>query len=163
MARSDELQIDRPAAFLRRERRFQQVGRVALGLFVLGGVAGLFGDGPLSSTVAQAGDTHVRYERFGRMTSPTRVSITVQTAARDGEPVAIRMERAFVERLSMLEVRPTDALVGYLDEAALFEVPATGGRGHLELQYKCNDFGVLRTAIATGSGPPVAIWQLFYF
>ena len=109
VARPAELQIERPDKFLKHERRFQRVGVMLLTLFVLAGVAGAFGDGPLGRATTTGG-TLLRYERFGRTTVPTLLTITVNAAVADGAPVRFRIARAFLQDVDSLELRPPDAL-----------------------------------------------------
>jgi hypothetical protein len=162
VAKSAELQIERPHTFLKHERTFQRVGVSVLTLFVLAGAAGAFGDGPLGRATT-LGSTHLRYERFGRTTAPTAVAISVVTGVADGEPVRFRMARAFLEDVDFLELRPPDALKAFDQESALFEVAAVGGRGHAELHYKPARPGIFRTAVIPEAAEGAQIWQLIFF
>ena len=133
-----------------------------LTLFVLAGAAGAFGDGPLGRTTTE-GQIELTYERFGRTSAPTSVTIRVNTGAADGEPVRFRLDRAFLDDAESLEVRPPDALKGLDDASALFEVPAAGGRGHVELYYKPSRPGVFQTLVTPEAAEPSRLWQLIYF
>ena len=61
-------ELDRHLPFQRREWRAQQIGWIALGLFLAAALAGLFGGGPLSSARASdpGGGLTVDYQRFVR-------------------------------------------------------------------------------------------------
>lgn len=160
--RSEELELERPHAFLRRERAVQRAGVASLTLFVFAGAAGAFGDGPLSRTATEGG-TLVRYERFTRASAPTTIAISVATTAADGAPVRIRIDRALVDNLDFLEVRPNGALKMLDAEGAWLEAPAAGGRGEVELHYKPRRAGILRSLVAPQRGEPAQVWQLTYF
>ena len=159
----DQLQIDRPEAFLSRERALQRAGIVALCLFSLAGALGAFGNGPLGRAHTTTDRTELTYERFGRTTAPTSIAISISTAAADGEPVRVRIDRAFMQDLDFLELRPADALKGFDDASALFEVTAAAGRGHVELHYKPSRPGIFKTEIVPEGAAPAPVWQLIYF
>jgi hypothetical protein len=163
MTRTDELQLDRPDPFLRRERIVQKIGLVALTLFVGAGAFGAFGNGPIARVSTQAGGTVVTYERFGRTTAPTSVVIEVSSAAGDAQPVRFRLEREFMRDLDFLEVRPSDALRGFDAHSAIFEVDAESGSGHVELHFKPNRPGVYQTTVTPERGSVVRLWQFIYY
>ena len=163
MSRTGELQLDRPDDFLRAERVFQRIGVVLLTLFVIAGAAGAFGSGPLSTITTRAGGTAITYERFGRTTAPTSIAIDVQSTAGDGEPVRFHLDRMFVRDLAFLEVRPSDALKGFDDQRAVFEVHAAGGAGHVELHFKPSRPGVFETAVVPEQGETAHLWQFIYY
>lgn len=162
MARPVELEFERPHAFLRRERFVQRAGVAALTLFVFAGAAGVFGDGPLSRTATE-GSTRVNYERFTRASAPTTIAISVATTAADGDPVRVHIDRALLDNLDFLEVRPGDALKALDAEGAWLEAPAAGGRGLFELRYKPRRAGILRSLVAPERDAPTRLWQLTYF
>ena len=158
-----DLQIDRAESFLNRERMAQRLGVIALCAFVVAGALGAFGNGPLGRAHTSHDRTELTYERFGRTTAPTSIAISIRTTAADGEPVRFRVERAFLGDLDFLELRPPDALKGFDDGSALFEVAAAGGRAHVELHYKPSRPGIFKTDIVPEGGAPAPLWQLIYF
>jgi hypothetical protein len=162
VARTAEIQIARPHRFLKHERTLQKAGVAVLTVFVAAGIAGAFGDGPLARTTT-TGSTQIRYDRFGRTTAPVSVAISIATAAADGAPVRFNIDRAFLEDVELVEVRPPDALKRLDDVSALFEVPASGGYAHVALHYKPKRPGLFQTAIVPERGDAVQLRQLIYF
>lgn len=69
--------------------RFERVGWYALVLVVLLGLAGLFGNGPLSDAqvMSEDGRVHVEYQRLSRSGTTDNLRITVRGTA--GEPVML--------------------------------------------------------------------------
>jgi hypothetical protein len=163
LANKDQLDLDRPQRFIDRERQVQRAGVVLMGVFALAGAAGVFGSGVASYTQQAADGLRVDYERFGRQTVRSSFEITVQTQARDGEAVTVRVGREFFKRVSMLEVRPADAQAALDKDNAIFEVPAVGGEAHLELHYEPEKSGMLRATIAVAGGGSVHVTQFIYF
>jgi hypothetical protein len=162
MAESNELQFERCHAFLTRERAVQRAGVAALAIFSLAGAAGAFGDGPVSATTHHAGNTTVTYQRFARTSAATELTVEVETTAADGEPVRLLLDRDLLDRISNLEIRPPEALKGIDAAAALFEVPAYNQRARLELHYRPDAAGLLRTGVGPSGSTPARVWQLIY-
>jgi hypothetical protein len=157
----DALDIDRPEVFLKRERLAQLIGTGVLSVFVIAGVAGAFGNGPLSTTRVQDGNVTLTFERFTRQTFRTELEISIQGLT--GEAQEIRIPRDFLRNVEMLETRPAESLKRLEDDSAVFEVPVANGNASLELLYVPKSFGVLHANIAAGSAPGARIRQIVYF
>jgi hypothetical protein len=159
----DALDIDRPEVFLKHERRVQQIGVGLLALFVLAGAAGIFGDGPLSPTTATAGAVTLEFDRFVRQTFRTKLQITVDAVTESDGTIEIRIAREFVEGVDLVEIRPSNSLKRLDSDAAVFEVPATGGAAHLEVAYEPKAYGLLDVAVVADGQPPARIRQFVFF
>jgi hypothetical protein len=157
----DALEIDRPDVFLRRERGARRIGTGVLSVFVIAGVAGVFGSGPLSRTRVQDGSVTLQFERFTRQTFRTQLDISIDGLT--GVSQEIRIPRAFLRRIDMLEMRPADSLKRLEEDVAIFEVPVANGTVSLELLYSPNSFGVLQADIAAGTVPSARVRQVVYF
>jgi hypothetical protein len=157
----DALEIDRPEVFLKRERVAQRIGTAILSVFVIAGVAGAFGSGPLSRTRVQDGSVTLEFERFTRQTFRTQLDISI--AGLTGASQEIRIPREFLRRIDMLEMRPVGSLKRLEEDVAIFEVPVANGTAGLELLYAPNFFGVLQIDIAAGTAPSARVRQIVYF
>jgi len=158
---NDALDIDRPEAFLKRERLAQRAGTVVLAGFVAAGAAGVFGSGPVSEATVQSGQATFRFERFTRQTVRTHLEISIDGVS--GPMVAIRMPREFLSGIDMVDVRPSNTLRRLDQESVLFEVPAESGKAFLELMYEPKKFGVLEADIVAGDQPPARLRQIVFF
>jgi hypothetical protein len=158
----DALAVDRPEVFLKRERAAQRAGIVVLALFVVAGAAGLFGDGPLSDARVDNGAVTVSFERFSRQAFRTELEIAAD-APPGAAPVEIRLRREFLSAIDVLEVRPVNALKRLEETAVIFEVPSSGGRAFLQLQYEPKRPGVLRTDVHVGTHAAVHVRQIVFF
>lgn len=85
----------------------EKIALVLLVLFVLGALAGLFGDGPLSqSSVASAdGQMRVEYQRFSRRLAPQSLDITLPTQA-GADRVEVRINAEYLRRVQVTEIFP---------------------------------------------------------
>jgi hypothetical protein len=158
----DALAVDRPEVFLRRERAAQKLGVVLLALFVLAGAAGLFGNGPLSHAMVTSGAVSVTFERFTRQTLRTALEVAAD-APMTGAPIEIRVGREFLSAIDVLETRPFDALKRLDADAAIFEVPSSGGKAFLQLQYEPTRAGLLQTDVSVGAQSTAHVRQIVFF
>lgn len=157
----DALAVDRPEEFLRRERIAQKAGVAVLTLFVLAGLAGAFGNGPLANTEVTSGAATIRYERFARQTYRTEVEIFV-TGTND-ETVQVAVSRAFLDHIDVLEVRPPDTLKRLERDVAVFEVASSQGAATIVLRYEPKSYGVLDADIVVKGQPPAHLRQIVFF
>ena len=155
------LGIDRPGVFLQRERLAQRIGTVVLSVFAVAGVAGAFGNGPLSRTRVQDGSVTLEFERFTRQTFRTQLDIAIDGLT--GTSQEIRIPREFLRRIDMLEIRPAHTLTRLEEDVAIFEVPIANGTASLELLYAPNSFGMLQADIGAGTGASARVRQIVYF
>jgi hypothetical protein len=160
-ARDDELTIDRPERFLRRERAVQNAGVVLLSVFAAAGLAGMFGNGPLADATIRSGNTTIHFERFTRQTFRTELDIAI--AGVGAATVTITVPRAFLDRVDMLELRPADTLKRMDAETATFEVPAHNGSASLVLFYEPKKYGVLTADIAVDNRQVAHVRQIVFF
>jgi hypothetical protein len=157
----DALPVERPETFLRRERAVQTVGVGVLTLFVMAGLAGAFGTGPLADATVTSGAITIRFERFVRQTYRTRAEISVTNA--NTQAVRIELSRTFLDGVDVLEVRPSDSFKLLRENVAVFDVPAVDGAATLVLEYEPKTFGILETDIVVAGQPAARIRQIVFF
>lgn len=154
-------ELDRHLPFQHREWRAQQIGWIALGLFLAAAMAGLFGSGPLSSARAPAagGGLAVEYQRFVRAGAVHRLLFEID--APGAGPVELRLSRAYLDAVRVEHVLPPPASTTATGEWTTF-VFAPGTRV-VTLDGEARGPGRLVLSAATGAGASVALWQLAYF
>jgi hypothetical protein len=157
----EALVLDRPEAFLKRERVAQNVGVVLLAVFAIAGAAGLFGNGPLSQAVVTSGAVSVTFERFTRQKFRTALEVAADAPASGA--IEIRVGREFLGAVDALQTRPGDALKRLDADVAIFEVPSSGGKAFLQLEYEAKEPGVLRTDVSVGAGSTAHVRQIVFF
>lgn len=157
----DALDIDQPEKFLRHERAAQKAGVFVLTVFVVAGLLGVFGNGPLADATITSGTATIRFERFVRQTYRTHIDISVTGASTP--LVTVRLPRTFLEKVDVLEIRPPDALKRLEGESATLEVPADDGYAAIVLLYEPKDYGVLEADVVVGGQPPAHLWQIVFF
>lgn len=100
--------VEQEYGFLEKEWRTLRIGWFALVLFVLAGVLGLFGDGPLSKVTSETSIGVVRYERFLRHSSPSAIIIESELPLNDS---SVYINRNYLKsvKIEQIEPRPVSA------------------------------------------------------
>ena len=97
-------------AFLKRERIFERVGWLLLGLVILAAIIGLFGGGPISDAevTTSSGNSRVelRYERWGRMESPLGLRLAVSAPDETAEELTLTIPNAFANKIEVHSLLP---------------------------------------------------------
>lgn len=106
-----DLEIHQDLAFEARNWRLQRLGWMAMAVFILAGLLGLLGRGPLASARAASagGLLQVEDQRFARHGSPAELWITVAPKALGAGPVAVVVSRPFLQGLEMQAIEPPPA------------------------------------------------------
>jgi hypothetical protein len=77
-----------------------------LALFVLAGLAGVFGRGPLSMTSAAFASGRMEWERFARRQTAGPIIVRFETRSR-ANPAEVTLDRALLDRLTVAATHPT--------------------------------------------------------
>lgn len=103
------LERDQDAGVLRREWRFERAGWVALGLVLVAGLAGAFGNGVLASAsvVSMNGATELQYERFIRHGAPSEIEVWLApTAIAADSVVVVALDQEYLAMIDVERVTP---------------------------------------------------------
>lgn len=120
--RVDDLELGCDLPF---EHRWWRVQRICWGVLIvllMSGVAGLFGNGPLSEATANSpdGELQVHYGRLIRRETPAILELRLQKQAIAGGQVRIRLNRALVSRLRIKTLVPLPLTTEPLTDGARF-------------------------------------------
>lgn len=108
VSRIEDIEAGCDPAFERGWWRVQRICWVVFSILLLAGVAGLFGNGPLSRATAEppGAELHVRYERLARRETPTILELHLDRPALASGQVRIRLNRELVQRLRIKDIIP---------------------------------------------------------
>ena len=101
-----DIQVNEDLSFLRKEWRFQRIGWIAMLLFVILGLAGALGRGPLANVTD--GDTAtlaVSYERIIRHAADTQLEIVAGRALRE-DTLRIYITSGFLKAFEVRNIIP---------------------------------------------------------
>ncbi|WP_375417979.1 hypothetical protein [uncultured Hymenobacter sp.] len=106
---SEDLELDHDEKFQSRSYRVQVVAWVLLLLFLVAGVLGIFGSGPLSDAEAgRSGDViRAEYERFGRLDTPLLTKVFVGRGGADADGrVRLWVSKNYLDQVAGEQITP---------------------------------------------------------
>lgn len=149
------LDLDDDPGFLRRERQVTKIGWVVLVLFVLAGLLGLLGPGPLSGTTAGAAGDAVRieHERVVHLDSAHRLTLLVDGAAATDGTLAVELTGGWVTGVDLQSVSPQPDAQKLVPGGTVLELTVEeAGPAEVTLGFRPQQLGRLTlTAQAAGS------------
>lgn len=128
IGRAGELDVGMSERFEERWWKVERIGWGVMLLFVLAGLSGVFGRGPLSRATAEApdGSMRVEYERFARNHTPGMLAVTLRGAALVPPRATVWLSRELTDALPVSRVVPQPVSTTPRADGTLytFDVPA---------------------------------------
>jgi len=122
-----DLQLQQDLKFQNQEWLFQRIGRIVLTFFVVAAALGLFGSGPLSRARVDAptaednpGAASVEYERFLRISVPTRLSLRFSQFRAPEKETVIEFNREYYDSVFIRQISPQPSRVTIDQKSARF-------------------------------------------
>lgn len=141
------------------ERRWcvaQRIAWAALALFVLAGLAGVFGRGPVSQARARSdsGLAQVEYQRFGRFETPATLTVEIDPRAQADGEVTVLVSGALIKSLRIEQTAPRPAWVRALPGGELFafHVAASGRSTSIRFAEEPYHAGHFASRLEIGNG-----------
>lgn len=133
----------------------EKIAFALLVLFVIGAMLGLFGDGPLSRTVASSADGQVRveYQRFHRRAAPESLDITFPVPS-GTDAIELAINGDYLRRVQITEIFPEPEQSRHDEHGGKLRF-ATEGSGRpmtVRVHLKPQHAGLLEARLAVG--PP---------
>ncbi|MEN4981158.1 hypothetical protein ABEI05_23985 [Erwinia billingiae] len=144
------------------EGALKQWGTMLLTLIVLSGMAGIFSKGYLSEGHARDGNTHVEYERFGRVISDMDMKITFMPSGSEMSRVSLGGD--FMDNYEILTLHP-QPFRAYSDGKKLileYNLMNPVKEQTIWLGLQPRTAGAGRTLITVDDNKPVSFFQLIY-
>jgi hypothetical protein len=152
------LDIDEDFEFQKASWRVQRAGEVLIILFVLAGLAGLFGGGAFAKKTERFGNAEVEYSRFIRANAPVDIKITLAPSAGGTEPVSVTFDAAFFEGFKVEDISPKPRVESLGKGVVIYEFARTEHE-HVPIivRVKATKMGSASATITVGTDPPVTI------
>lgn len=102
------LDIDHDERFLRREHQVNHLGWILLTLFVLAGLLGLLGAGPLSTrTSGEPGDAvRIEHQRVSHFEAEDALTLYLSKEAIDGDTLTVELTGDWLKSVDMSSLAP---------------------------------------------------------
>ena len=143
--------------------RFERVGWYALVLVVLLGLAGVFGNGPLSNAqvTSEDGRVHVEYQRLSRSGTTDNLRITVRGTA--GEPVMLLLGGTLLREASIETLQPEPQVSQPHGKSLLLQLGTSKkGIATLYLTLRSEYVGTLEGVVRAGPNSVVHFSTFLY-
>lgn len=164
--RLDDLDAGCDLSFERRWWSIQRFCWIILTLLLLGGVAGLLGNGPLSkaTAVSPGGELQVRYERLARRETPAILEVHLQKQAIASGQVRLRLNRELVDRLRIKNIVPAPLATEPLADGArfIFQTDPTLDSATVVFIHDPSTPGIVEGEIAVDGAKPLPFRQFVY-
>ncbi|HEX5410400.1 MAG TPA: hypothetical protein VFZ27_00905 [Terriglobia bacterium] len=152
--------------FHRRQWSFERIGWIALGLFVLLALAGLFGMGPASHARAASADGRLRveYERFARRQAPSELVLYFSPqAVRDGR-LRFWISRDYLDEVGVQQIVPQPSSTDLGGEKIYFDFNIDPGSEYRAVTFELQpeQTSRLQANVGLDGGSEVRYWQFIY-
>jgi hypothetical protein len=164
LPRHGDLEISQDIAYTRKVWRFERIGWGLLALLIIAALAGLFGNGPLSSAQAHSpGGWWLEYERFGRRMSPLTLTLHFP-ADKLAEQVRVQVDRQYLASCEIQQITPQPAETHLEQGSLVYFFPAAASEDWVEITFYLQPqrFGMLSGQVAVDEHSPVAFGQFIY-
>jgi hypothetical protein len=160
LKRISGIDIDQDIEYQWREWRIHRIAWVVLALILLGGVLGVFGQGPLAN--AGAGDPGsalaLEYQRLDRYKAPTQLTVSVgPNTAREGT-VRLSLNHDFLDRTEIRSIvpEPESEETGPEEVTYVFRVAAPDQAARIRFDFEYDRAGPAQGEVRLEGGPSLA-------
>jgi hypothetical protein len=114
--------------FEKRWRRTQWIVWTVMILFVIAGLLGLFGRGPMSKKTVTEGATQVEYERFARYRTPAPMTVSLLPSNASSPQVEMQLDDTLLDGLRAEQTKPQPLSWRHAGSSAVltFDRPRSG-------------------------------------
>ena len=162
----DGLQLERHNDFQRREWRILRLGWFCWSAIVLAALAGLLGDGPLSSTTAASEDLSlvVHYDRFVHRHDPCMLKLSITPPAGTQDELRLSVDRDYLSNLEIRAIVPEPERTVFGEDKVTMVFPMDGSPSLMSvvIHYSPEPTGKLNGVIRLEGATPVRFWQFVY-
>ena len=151
--------------------RIERFGWGFFVLIILGAVAGLFGDGPLSQATldttdpSKPGETgSLQYQRFARSHSESRLTVSLPASSAPGGPslVSVWLSDEYLSGLDMGRISPEPVYEELASGGVRYYFRLHDGPQNLLFRFRPQRAGTLSGSVRVNDGPAIDFQQTIY-
>lgn len=145
------------------EWRWQRVGWILLAVLVIAALAGVLGDGPLSSTQLSSSDGALQasFDRFLHRSDPAVIVLRVSAEMRS-KSLRVHVGSAFLRRVRILRITPEPQSEIARQEGIDFLFESAGAPADITFHFEPEEWGPLQSDFALDAGSQVSVEQFVY-
>lgn len=145
------LQIGQNERFQRREWRFERIGWVIVALFVVAGLVGLLGTGPLSWATAGSdqGLVTVEYQRITHHEADDSLELLFAAEAVEDGTISLELNGSWVAGVDIQSISPQPAEERAVPGGVVFDIAVERpGQTSVVIGFRAQEYGTLDAAVA---------------
>jgi hypothetical protein len=157
------LQVDQDLRFQYWEWWVERVGKLLVGLIIIGATLGVFGNGYLSRAQAssQSGLLLVEYDRFARRDGPTDILIDAKGAPHS--PIGIWFSESGFQRLRIEQITPEQVTTHSSPSRTTYVFHTDDkGRARVRFDFEPRGAGKIVGQVGIDGGEQVTFWTFVY-
>lgn len=164
LERVGDLEIDQNLGYARKAWRVQRAGWAGMALMVVGGLAGLFGNGPLAAAHVQARGVELEYDRLARYDASTSLEVQMAPVALVGDTARIWLDRRYMAEVEIEEIMPEPDRMATVGDTVWLEFLAGRATGpvRLKIDIRPRRAGLRTGHLGTAGGAAVEFRQFIY-
>ena len=166
MSADEELSINQDLRFQRHMWKAERIGWAAIAAFLMAGMAGFFGHGPLSrTTIKERSSLIVEYDRFGRYQTPQQLDVFLTSDQLQGDVLLLRINHEFFDKVQISRIMPTPLLERATPDGITLSFPIVrqvGGRVHVAIMYQPELIGDLPATVTLEDSTSIHLHQFIY-
>lgn len=159
-----ELEIEQDEAFQRREWRFERLGWAVLTLFVVAGLIGALGKGPVAWATASSDDgvLTVEHNRVTRLLADDEVTLSFGPDAVQDGTVTVEVTGSWYAQVELRSITPQPDAELLVPDGMVLELPVSraGEELTVELVVRATGVGAYSAQFAVPGSPPVTFRQI---
>ena len=148
-----DLDIDQHERFQQREWAANRLGWVVLGLFIVAGLVGLLGAGPLSwtTTASRNGVVTVEHDRVTHFEADDSITLTIAPDAVVDGTATVQLTGSWPSGVDLTGISPEPAEQRAVRDGIVLELPVEGtGEVELSLSFRAQEIGTLSGDVTVG-------------
>lgn len=148
-----ELEVRQDDRFQAREWRVERIGWLLMSFFVIAGLIGALGNGPLSWATARSNDglVEVEYQRVAHHEADDSITLVFAPQAVEGDIVKVALLGSWVSGVDRQGLSPQPANETLVPGGVLLELPAEpGGSTSLTVSFRAQKYGPLSAEVVVG-------------
>lgn len=148
-----DLDVRQDDAFQQKEWRVQRVGWSLMALFVLAGLLGVFGVGPLTSATTSSADgvVTVEHDRVARLEADNSLTLTFGADAIEDGMITVEVTGTWPAGVDLQGVTPEPAEQRALPDGVVWEIPVERpGEIDVTLTFRAQELGTIGADVTVG-------------
>ena len=153
--------LNEPLPFQRREWAVQRLGWTLMGLIILAGALGLFGDGPLAQRTRSNVSLQFDFDWLARRDAQTTWKLWPRTQPVDGL-YRVGLDANWAQHFRIHSVQPQLKTARLVDGFWVYEFEARGNSAPIVFNVEPTRLGTLAGSVRLDGGPALAVTQFIY-